>query len=114
MTEELTPSEKLERMARASEYMRTMRRYVRRAAGLSETPLRTRAIDLLESRLREGGFAQRGLGGVYVDERFKRPLRFLVEARRRRLSQEEAPAKKPEPGREPEEELGFDFSPIFY
>ena len=113
---ELTPSEKLERLARVSEQTRGLIRCVRHAAGVSEEPLRTRLGKLIERRLQEGGLAQRNPAGVYIDERFPRPFQSLVEARHQRLRKEneEAPAEeKTEPKKESKEDK-FDFSVLIY
>jgi len=118
MTEELTPSEKLEQLARFSEQARVMIRCARHAVGVSETPLRVKARNLIEHQLQKGGFTKRNPAGVYVDERFPRPLQSLVEAQRQRLKQkkeqEEAPAEeKIELRKEPKEDR-FDFSVVIY
>lgn len=115
MTSEPTYTVTREQLVRASERMRSVMRYARRAAGLSETPLRTRAVDLIERRLQDGGLAQRYFNEVFVNERFPRLPQPLMKKRIQQLRQEEEPPeKKTEPRKEPEEELKFDFSPIFY
>ena len=119
MSGKLTTSEKLERFARFSEKTRVIVRCMRHTVGLSETPLRFRARNLIEQRLRAGGFTQRGLDRVYVEERFPGTLRSFRERRLRQPRQEkeyeEAPAEeKTKPRKEPEKELKFDLSPIFY
>ena len=117
MTDELTPSEKLARMAELSGQVRFMLGCARHAAGMSETPLRVEAREFIQRRLQEGKFAQRNFSGVYIDERFPRPLQSFMEQRlqqlRRMKENEEASAKeKTEPRKESEEDYKFDMSPI--
>ncbi len=117
MTEEFTHSEKMANIAEFSESVRFMRTCLRRAVGMSETPLRVEAREFIQRRLQEERFAQRNLGGVYVDERVPRPLQSFMEQRlqqlRRMKENEEASAKeKTEPRKESEEDYKFDMSPI--
>ena len=118
MTAELTPSEKLEQLARVSEQTRFIICCMRHAVGMPETPLRIEAREFIQRRLQEGKFAQRNFGGVYIDERFPRPLQSLVEAKRQRLKQkkehEEAPVEEKTELRKESEENKFDFSVMIY
>ena len=118
MTEELTPSEKLERLERFTEQTRAVVRCMRRIAGVSGEPFRFRLRELVERPLQDGGLAQRNPVGVYIEERFPRPLQSLVEAQRQRLKQkkehEEVPVdEKTKPRKEPKEDE-FDFSVVIY
>lgn len=116
MTAELTPSEKLEQLARTSEQIRAVILCARNAFGISETPLRFKVRKLIEQRVQERS-AQRYFDEVFVNERSPRLVQSFLETRLRRLRKEreneKAPAKeKPEPRKEPRGAYEFDMSPI--
>ena len=119
-----------EQLAKASEDMRFTLRCARHAVGLNEVPLRTRAIDLIEQRLKEGGFAQKAFSKAEVAGQVPRPLQTFVEKRlqlrqtkesgeARRWVEEEARRRRVEEEiRRTEEKKRtrsqMDFSPILY
>ena len=67
-----------EQLARASENMRFTLKCARHAIGLNEVPLRTIAIDLIEQRLKEGGFAQKAFSKAEIAGQVPRPLQTCV------------------------------------
>ena len=118
-----------EQLARASENMRFTLRCARHAIGFNEVPLRTRAISLIEQRLKEGGFAQKAFSKAEVAGQVPRPLQTFVEKRLQlRQTKESGEARlwvEEEARRRVEEEIRrteekkrtrsqMDFSPILY